>query len=101
MPYLIGTLTGGVLGVYIMYCLWEWALFKRVANDPMIGKLASVVAAYLSASTIYGLLKASGGPFVASGFVVYLPGAVIIGVIAYRSAQRVRRQIAEQTGDIF
>lgn len=101
MPYLIGSLVGGMLGVYIMYCLWEWALFKRIANDPMIGKLASVVAAYLTAGILFGFMEHFDGSFEPSGLIVYLPGALITFVIAYRSALRVRRQIAEQAGNTF
>ena len=90
MAALFGFLVGGVLGVYLLHALWEFVLFKRVFNDPVAGKLASVLFAYLTASLLYGFGSADGGPFNPLGFVVYLLPALVVGVLAYRRGVKIR-----------
>ncbi len=86
----MGELIGGVVGVFILYAVWEFLLFKRVFDDPMKGKMASVIAAYLSASILYGFGSANGGPFNQGGFLVYSLGAFVVAIIAYRRANKIR-----------
>ena len=91
----MGELVGGIIGVFILYSIWEWALFQRIFDDPMKGKLTSVVAAYLTASILYGFGAANGGPFVLDGFIIYLLGAMVISVYAWRRASKLREQASE------
>lgn len=87
MSALIGSLIGGVLGVYLLAALWEWVLFKRVMNDPVAGKMLSVACAYLTASTLYSLSGSAAGFM---PFLIYLPGALIVGMIGWRRGQKLR-----------
>jgi len=93
--YLIGTLIGGTIGVYLLYAVWEFVLFKRVMDDPVNGKLGAVVAAYFTASFIAGFGMADGGPFAWYAFALYLIPALIVGALAYQRGSKLR---AEQQG---
>lgn len=95
MAALLGMLVGGTLGVFILYVIWEWALFMRIFDDPMRGKLVSVAAAYFSAVVIYGFGAANGGPWNPGGVIIYLPGALIIFVYAWRRATKLREKSVE------
>jgi len=88
----MGTIIGGAMAVYLLAALWEWALFKRVMNDPVFGKLASVVAGWLTASAAAGFGFAHGGPFVWWATFYYIPGALIVGFIFYRQGMRALEQ---------
>ena len=92
MAFLIGSLVGGTIGIYILYAIWEFALFKRVFDDPLKGKLSSVAAAYLSGAGLAGLGMADGGPYVWGAFLQYLIPALIVAIIAYRSGMALRKQ---------
>ncbi len=92
----MGELIGGIVGVYILHVVWEFLLFKRVFDDPVKGKLASVFAAYLTASIVFGFASANGGPFQPVGFIVYLLGAIVVGVLAYRRGLTVRKSMVDQ-----
>lgn len=76
----LGALTGGIIGVWLFAMIWEWALFKRVMNDPVMGKGLSVACSYLTASTVYGFASARGAAFNPAGFLIYLPGLFVIGI---------------------
>ncbi|MBS3927659.1 MAG: hypothetical protein KGZ65_03590 [Sphingomonadales bacterium] len=95
MAALLGMLVGGTFGVFILYAIWEWALFMRIFDDPMRGKLASVAAAYLSAVIIYGFGSANGGPWNPGGILIYLPGALIVFVYTWRRATKLRENSLE------
>lgn len=87
---MMAQLLGGVFGVFVLYSIWEWAFFMRIFNDPLKGKLSSVLAAYLTASTIYGFASANGGRFVADGFFIYLLGAFVVSIYAWRRAEKLK-----------
>jgi hypothetical protein len=95
MAAILGSVVGGTLAVFILYAVWEWVLFMRIFDDPIKGKLASVAAAYLSAALVYGFGSANGGPWSPTGFLIYLPGALIVFVYAWRRATRLTEQPKE------
>jgi hypothetical protein len=100
MAALLGAFVGGLFIVYVFQLLWEFALFKRVLDDPVKGKIGSTAAAYVTICIIFGFLTARGGPFVPNGFLIYLPPAIVIGAIgAWRGF--VLRGRAERLDDIF
>jgi hypothetical protein len=99
MAGLLGFIVGGAFGVFILYSIWEWALFMRIFDDPMQGKLASVAAAYVSAAVLYGFGSADGGPFNLNGFLFYLPGAMMVAVYAWRRANKLKETSKE--GEAF
>lgn len=100
---MLGKLAGGTFLVFVLHAVWEYVLFKRVLDDPLLGKTASVVAAYLTASVLYGFGSANGGPFNPAGFGSYLFGAVIVGLFAVWRGMKLRDQIAnrESAEDTF
>jgi hypothetical protein len=92
MAGLIGLLVGSTIAIYFLYAIWEFALFKRVFDDPLKGKLSSVAAAYLSGGALAGLGMADGGPFVWGAFLQYLLPAIIVAIIAYRRGLALRKK---------
>lgn len=78
----MGEIIGGTLAVFVFHAVWEFLLFKRICNDPLVGKLGSVFCAYLTATAAYGFGAANGGPWTPTGLIVYAPGAVLVGVFA-------------------
>lgn len=89
MPYLVGQIIGGVLLIYLLALLWEWALFQRVVSDPVFGKLSSVLAAWLCAAAISGWGHADGGPYDWSQFGKLMIPAVVVGVMAYHRGSKI------------
>lgn len=84
MGYLVGSLIGGLIGIYLVYSLLHWAIFKRVTPDPMVSNLLAAGAAYVVGSTIYGFTSAVDGSFNANGFVGYLIPSLIVGALAFK-----------------
>ena len=102
MAYLLGEVLGGMLGMFLLWSLFEWAIFKRVFDDPIKGKLTSVLAAYLVGSTIAGFGGADGGPYYWPAFIDYAIPAAIVGFFAYFSGKRLKEKIgAEGVQEVF
>ena len=99
MEYSIGQLVGGTFAVFLLYFIWEWALFMRIMDDPMRGKLLSVLAAYFTASTVYGFGAANGGPYILDGFAIYLVGGLIVSIYAWNRANKLKS--ASDESDAF
>lgn len=89
----IPEMAGGVLAVWLLSALTEWAFFKRVHDDPLTGKLSSAVAGYLLASVIATFGMADGRPLNwGPTFIIYFPGLLIVGAFAYRRGKKLRSQ---------
>ena len=82
---LLGQAAGSIVAVYLFHAIWEFALFRRIMDDPVKGKLASVIAAYLTVTAIYGLGTGAFNP-------IYLVGAAVVGFFAVRRGIRLRDQ---------
>jgi len=80
-PSLIGMFVGGLILIYLLSKLVEWAAIKRLFNDPLAGCVLSVVIAYVLAVIIYGYGSADGGYWNSYGIIGYLPGAVTVAVV--------------------
>lgn len=98
----IGSILGGFLLIYILQMAWEMALFMRVCNDPLKGKIGSVLAAYLTAGTIAGFGMADGGPYAWHAFSndAYWIPALIIGVFAIFRGLKLRAEAANGNEDL-
>ncbi len=92
----MGQIIGGALLIYLLSKLIEWALIKRIMNDPIAGGFVSVGIAYVLAVIIYGFGSANGGPWNSSGLLAYVPGAVAVAII--RIVMR-KRRIDQQAVD--
>jgi hypothetical protein len=103
MPTLIGEFLGGLIAVYFFATLWEFLLFKRVMDDPVTGKIGSVVAGWLTAGTLAGFGFAHGGPFYSAAYLVYLAPALVIGAFSLHRGVKLRREAEEETeaGEAF
>lgn len=86
----IGYIIGCLIAIYALASLWEWALFKRISDNPITGKVSSVVAAWLTGSTLAGFGMADGGPFAWSAFLTYLIPAIPVGFLFYRRGVKIR-----------
>lgn len=88
----MGQLLGGVFAVFMLYFIWEWALFMRIMDDPMRGKISSAIAAYLTSSILYGFGAANGGPYVLDGFLIYLLGGMAVFAYAWSKANKLKQK---------
>jgi hypothetical protein len=96
----LGGLLGGLIAIYLLAKLWEWALFMRVLDDPVVGKLSSVAAAWATAGTLSGFGLARGPDFVWIGYLLYLIPALILGVFGYRRGLKIRAQDAADSEEL-
>jgi hypothetical protein len=83
----LSLLGGGTVLVYFFYAIWEFGLFMRVMDDPVKGKLASVLAGYVTASLL-SMFAGAGW----QAFLYYVMGAVIVGTFAYSRGVKLREQ---------
>lgn len=89
--FIISAVFGGFLGVWILQALIDWGILSHVMDDPLKGKILSTVAAYFIAATLSAL-----GSNSISGFLIYLPGAVLVGIIGFYSARKIQARIDAQ-----
>lgn len=86
---------GSLLGIFFLTALWEFFLFKRVCNDPVVGKISSTAAAYVTAVIIFAFRSANGlGWDGGSGVILYLPAALLVGTHGYLRGKKLRAQMA-------
>lgn len=85
----IGMTIGGMIAVYFLASLLEWAIFKRVANAAPVGITLSVVAAVALAVVLYGFGNADGGPWnPLPGGVAYILAGGIVWALKLASYRR-------------
>lgn len=80
---MIGGMIGGIIPIILLAMLFEKIMFSMVFDDPVMGKGASVITAWVAASIVYGLLS-SRGSFNPRGFLMYGAAALIVGVFFIR-----------------
>ena len=90
----MGQLVGGILAILILSLLLEWAIFKRVANSAVVGKLSSVAVAYIIAVIGYSLSNSQPSVAIAA----YLPGAIVWGVWGYIKGKRIDERANSEDG---
>jgi hypothetical protein len=97
----IGMLVGGFVIQLLLSVLWERLLFSKIYDDPVKGKLSSVVAAWLTCGTLAGFGMADGGPFAWYAFVIYLLPALLLAVLGYRRGIRLREEAEFSEASVF
>jgi hypothetical protein len=95
MAYILGQIVGGVFAILLLNALLEWAIFKRVFDDPIKGKVGSVAAAYLMGSTLAGFGGADGGPYYWGAFSDYAAPAIIVGAYAFWRGKHLREALTK------
>lgn len=88
-PALFGQFVGGFLGIYVFSKLIEWAILKRVLDDPIKGKVGSVLAALALGLVVY-TLTSYGRANYTSGIASYVFAAAILSFFAYQRGARLR-----------
>jgi hypothetical protein len=91
---MLGQVAGGVIIIFLLSLLWERLALRHFMSDPLKRKLGSVVAAWLTGSAIAGFGMADGGPYAWWAFGLYLVPAIIVGLVAYARAIKVRQEEA-------
>jgi len=95
---MIGMIVGGLIAVYFVASLLEWAIFKRVVNTAPVGITLSVATAVALAVVLYGFGNADGGPWnpLPGGVAYIVAGAIVwaLKLLSYR-----RRAAAAQTDE--
>ena len=95
----IGMTLGGMIGVYFIASLLEWALFKRVVDTAPVGITLSVVAAVALAIVVYGFGNADGGPWnPLPGGIAYVVGGAVVWALKLWSYRRRAEASRAQSG---
>lgn len=92
---------GSFVSLWIWKYVWEFVLFKRVLSDPVVGKLCSVAAAYVSGVMI-GLMIGGWTRFAAVSLGA-LPAAALWAIVGYNRgmALRYEQEPDPELGDAF
>ena len=95
MAAIIGLFVGAAIVLHLLSALFEWALFKRVMDDPVAGKATSLFAAWVLVS----LLIASGAVILRTVAIpVFGATALILLPFWMRSGFKARQRISERDG---
>ncbi len=78
----IGQLAGAFIAMYLFSKLFEWAIFKRVFDDAVKGKVGSVLAALALAEGAYAF-SSMGTSTYAFGAISYFVAALVFAVRGY------------------
>lgn len=86
----IGQMIGGFIAVLLLSMIWEKLVFQKIMDDPVKGKVWSVVAGWVTAGAIAGFGMANGGPYRWFAFVIYAFPAILLGALAWRRGVKLR-----------
>ncbi len=89
MAHWLGATVGSFLAIYLLAKLLEWAIFRRVSDDPYAGKMLSVSVALVLAGILAGFGMADGGPFRYGAIMQYVPGAILVGIVFWKDASKI------------
>ena len=94
MAVIVGMAIGAAIVLRLFALLLEWAVFKRVMDDPIAGKVTSLFAAWV----LVALILASGAVLI-RGIAIVIFGAIALILLpfAIRSGFKVRRRISEES----
>jgi hypothetical protein len=99
MAAILGDITGGTIAVVLLSLLWEWALLRWMVDDPLKSKLGAVAAAFLTCCILAGFGSATGGAWRPDASLKYVPGAILMGIFAYRRGLKLRAAREEEPDD--
>ncbi|HSI18623.1 MAG TPA: hypothetical protein VK980_12685 [Sphingomonas sp.] len=95
MAAIIGMVIGAAIVLRLFSLLFEWAIFKRVMDDAVAGKVTSLFAAWV----LIALILASGAVLIRGGAIlIYGATALMLLPFAMRSGLKVRKRIADEHG---
>lgn len=98
MPMLIGAMVGGAIAVILLSMLLEALIFRRVFDDPVMGKGFTVITAWLIASTVWGFNSARWNGFNPNGLWLYgIPALFVLFWYLVRGYRL--REMQELSGD--
>lgn len=95
MAALAGGLIGGLIVMYMFSLIWELALFMRIMDDPVTGKLSAIAAAWFTAGTLGGFGFGGQHGFAWFAYLFYLVPAAILAAFGYRRGRKLRAQIVD------
>jgi len=98
MAVLIGSFIGAMLCIYLVATLVEWAVLKRVLDDPVQGKVGAVVIALAIAEAAYWY-AGRGSAFYPIGAGMYALAALIEAGLAYFRGLKSRERILNAPAD--
>ncbi len=100
MVYYIATLAGCLMAVLAMSWLSEKLVWQRVCDDPLAGKMLSVLSGWFLVSALAGWGYANGGPYYWGAFIQYAIPTPIVAFFAYRRGMALREAAHEDQGVI-
>lgn len=101
MAGLIGMVIGGVILLMILSLGIEKFIVQNIVDDPLFGKIASLVAAWLIAGTIGGFGFANGLGFVWGAYLLYGIAGIVLLPFAIYGGYRIRRTQHDDIGETF
>ncbi|WP_299191626.1 hypothetical protein [uncultured Erythrobacter sp.] len=76
----------GLVNIWMFQGLIDWAITSRFMDDPVKGKILSTLLAYMLGALTYLALSDLW-----LGFVLYIPGALLIGFLEVRKGARMQQ----------
>jgi hypothetical protein len=102
MAVLLGTTVGGLIIIYLLSSLLEWAIMKRVLDSPTQGIPASVAVAVVLAIILYGFGNADGGTWnPLPGGIGYIVAGIMIWLARLFAWRRREAQASEGVAQTF
>ena len=98
---LIAFILGCTLCVAVLSLVAEKVVFQRLVVDPLVGKIGSVVAGWLMASSLAGWGMADGGGYRWDAFLTYGLGAIILLPLAAWGGYKLRRAQHDDLKETF
>lgn len=87
----------GIGVIYLVALIAEWALWKRVLDNPVLGKVLSAATGYIVAVVIIGFTSAPRGSWNPMAFAYCMVGGVIVGVFFYMRGVKIRNDSFDYT----
>lgn len=100
LAMIIGLLVS-TFSVFVFYMILETLIFKRIADDPVVGKLSAVAAAWIAASIFYGVRSTETAGFDGRGFIYHIPATALVAIYAYRRGLRIRKRDQDAIDSAF
>lgn len=93
----MGMTLGGMIAVYFIATLLEWAIFKRVVDTAPVGITLSVASAVALAVALYGFGNADGGQWnpLPGGIAYILAGGIVWALKLWSYRRRAEATRAE------
>lgn len=94
----MGEIIGGLLAMAGLSFILEWAIFKRIVDSPVVGKVGSLAAAFPLAVVLYSFGEPGRG---SAAFIIYgIPTLLLLPYKIWRGKQTEARNEEESEEEL-